>query len=172
MLIYIYTECVCITIGTVEFLVDSNRQFYFLEMNTRLQVEHPITEYVTGLDLVELMIRVAANQRLDLLQENIAIRGWAIESRVYAEDPTHFLPSIGRLSTYIEPDTGDDRIRIDSGIVEGSEISVYYDPLIAKLISYGSDRLEAIDTMKHALDEYVIKGKIPNIYVCIEKHVL
>jgi propionyl-CoA carboxylase alpha chain len=141
-------------------------------MNTRLQVEHPITEYVTGLDLVELMIRVAANQKLDLLQENITIRGWAMESRVYAEDPTHFLPSTGRLSTYIEPNTDTDQIRVDSGIVEGSEINVYYDPLIAKLVSYGRDRLEAINNMKRALDEYVIKGRISNIRVRREKHVI
>jgi propionyl-CoA carboxylase alpha chain len=146
-------------IGTVEFLVDEHRRFYFLEMNTRLQVEHPITEYITGLDLVEWMIRIAANQRLALSQDTIAIRGWAIESRVYAEDPTHFLPSIGRLSTYIEPDIHNGHIRVDSGIVEGSEISVYYDPLISKLISYGQSRSEAIEYMKRALDEYVIKGR-------------
>ena len=130
-------------------------------MNTRLQVEHPITEYITGLDLVELMIRVAANQKLPFHQKDIGIEGWAMETRVYAEDPTMFLPSIGRLSTYIEPDANDSHIRVDSGIVEGSEISIYYDPLIAKLVSYGRTRNEAIDYMKNALDNYVIKGE-PN----------
>ncbi|KAG0272889.1 hypothetical protein BGZ95_011323 [Linnemannia exigua] len=151
--------------GTVEFLVDSARNFYFLEMNTRLQVEHPITEYITGMDLVEQMIRVAANQKLAPKQEDIKINGWAIESRVYAEDPEKYLPSIGRLSKYIEPTStkGKNEVRCDSGIVEGSEISIYYDPMICKLCTHGDTREEAIENMKRALDSYVIKGVTHNI---------
>ncbi|KAF9917895.1 hypothetical protein BX616_010972 [Lobosporangium transversale] len=151
--------------GTVEFLVDSARNFYFLEMNTRLQVEHPITEYITGMDLVEQMIRVAANQKLIAKQEDIKINGWAIESRVYAEDPEKYLPSIGRLSKYIEPTStkGQNEVRCDSGIVEGSEISIYYDPMICKLCTHGATREEAIENMKRALDSYVIKGVTHNI---------
>ncbi|KAG0282250.1 hypothetical protein BGZ96_000658 [Linnemannia gamsii] len=151
--------------GTVEFLVDSARNFYFLEMNTRLQVEHPITEYITGMDLVEQMIRVAANQKLVPKQEDIKINGWAIESRVYAEDPEKYLPSIGRLSKYIEPRStkGQNEVRCDSGIVEGSEISIYYDPMICKLCTHGATREEAIENMKRALDSYVIKGVTHNI---------
>ncbi|PKC15364.1 hypothetical protein RhiirA5_408287 [Rhizophagus irregularis] len=154
-----------VSAGTVEFLVDSKRNFYFLEMNTRLQVEHPITEYITGLDLVEQMIRVAANQKLFMKQEDIKYKGWAIESRVYAEDPEKYLPSIGRLSKYIEPVSLTDKheVRCDSGIVEGSEISIYYDPLICKLSTYGETRDEAIQTMGRALDSYVIKGVTHNI---------
>lgn len=151
-----------VSAGTVEFLVDSKRNFYFLEMNTRLQVEHPITEYITGLDLVEQMIRVAANQKLSMKQDDIKYKGWAIESRVYAEDPEKYLPSIGRLSKYIEPVSLTDKheVRCDSGIVEGSEISIYYDPLICKLSTYGETRDEAIQIMERALDSYVIKGII------------
>ncbi|KAG0304811.1 hypothetical protein BGZ98_004990 [Dissophora globulifera] len=151
--------------GTVEFLVDSARNFYFLEMNTRLQVEHPITEYITGMDLVEQMIRVAAGQKLIPKQEEIKINGWAIESRVYAEDPEKYLPSIGRLSKYIEPTStkGQNEVRCDSGIVEGSEISIYYDPMICKLCTHGATRDEAIENMKRALDSYVIKGVTHNI---------
>ncbi|KAG0222866.1 hypothetical protein BGW41_005842 [Actinomortierella wolfii] len=151
--------------GTVEFLVDSQRNFYFLEMNTRLQVEHPITEYITGMDLVEQMIRVAAGQKLIPKQEDIQIKGWAIESRVYAEDPEKYLPSIGRLSKYIEPKStkGKNEVRCDSGIVEGSEISIYYDPMICKLCTHGDTREEAIENMKRALDSYVIKGVTHNI---------
>ncbi|KAG0336469.1 hypothetical protein BG000_006549 [Podila horticola] len=151
--------------GTVEFLVDSARNFYFLEMNTRLQVEHPITEYITGMDLVEQMIRVAANQKLIPKQSDIKINGWAIESRVYAEDPEKYLPSIGRLSKYIEPTStkGQNEVRCDSGIVEGSEISIYYDPMICKLCTHGATRDEAIENMKRALDSYVIKGVTHNI---------
>src|SRR5205085_9664111 len=116
-----------VSAGTVEFLVDPERNFYFLEVNTRLQVEHPITEYITGIDLVEQMIKVAANQRLSIKQEDIKINGWSLESRVYAEDPEKYLPSIGRLSKYIEPVSLTDKkeVRCDSGIVEGSEISIY-----------------------------------------------
>lgn len=148
--------------GTVEFLVDSQRNFYFLEMNTRLQVEHPITEYITGLDLVELMIRVAAGEKLDLDQSVVnKPNGWAFESRVYAEDPEKFLPSIGRLEKYIEP-VGHN-VRCDAGVREGSEITMYYDPMICKLVTYGKDRQEAMDTMNTALDSYVIKGVTHNI---------
>ncbi|CAG8531707.1 6483_t:CDS:2 [Paraglomus brasilianum] len=151
--------------GTVEFLVDPQRNFYFLEMNTRLQVEHPITEFITGFDLVEQMIRIAAGQRLPFAQEDIKSNGWAFESRVYAEDPEKYLPSIGRLSRYIEPVSLTDKheVRCDSGIVEGSEISIYYDPLICKLSTYGETRDDAIQIMKRALDSYVIKGVTHNI---------
>ncbi|MCP4385791.1 MAG: acetyl/propionyl/methylcrotonyl-CoA carboxylase subunit alpha [Hyphomicrobiales bacterium] len=149
--------------GTVEFIVDPDRQFYFLEMNTRLQVEHPVTEFVTGVDLVEQMIRVASGERLALRQSDIQFRGWSIESRVYAEDPHRgFLPSIGRLSRYRPPaETAD--IRIDAGVAEGSEISIYFDPLIAKLVTYGADRAAATDTMQVALDNYLIDGIAHNI---------
>ncbi|KAJ2558096.1 hypothetical protein EV175_000959 [Coemansia sp. RSA 1933] len=151
--------------GTVEFLVDKNRNFFFLEMNTRLQVEHPITEYITGLDLVEQMIRSAAGLPLGIRQQDVAINGWAIESRVYAEDPEHYLPSIGTLSRYQEPvswrQAGD--VRCDSGISEGSEISMYYDPMICKLSTHGATRADAIATMNHALDRYLIKGVTHNI---------
>ena len=150
--------------GTVEFLVDKHRRFYFLEMNTRLQVEHPITEYITGIDLVEQMIRAAAGQKLRIGQSDVKINGWAFESRVYAEDPKLFLPSIGRLARYVEPlEPGNAEIRCDSGIREGSEISIYYDPLICKLCTHGPDRATAISTMNRALDSYVIRGVTHNI---------
>ena len=126
--------------GTVEFIVDAERNFYFLEMNTRLQVEHPVTELVTGLDLVELMIRVAAGEKLPLTQDDVKLTGWALEARVYAEDPfRNFLPSIGRLVRYRPPEESD-TVRVDTGIEEGSEVSMYYDPMIAKLITYGDTR--------------------------------
>lgn len=148
--------------GTVEFLVDKHRQFYFLEMNTRLQVEHPVSELITGVDIVEEMIRVAAGHPLKYKQSDIGINGWAFESRVYAEDPLKgFLPSIGRLQRYVEP-TGE-HVRVDSGIKEGSEISVYYDPMISKLITYGSDRNTALQYMREALDSYIIRGVTHNI---------
>ncbi|RKO91674.1 carbamoyl-phosphate synthase L chain, ATP binding domain-containing protein [Blyttiomyces helicus] len=149
--------------GTCEFLVDPHRNFYFLEMNTRLQVEHPITEYITNLDLVEQMIRVAAGQKLAFSQSDIKISGWAFESRVYAEDPEKYLPSIGTLSKYVEPRGVANEVRCDSGIVEGSEISIYYDPLICKLCTHGPTREEAIVNMENALDNYVIKGVTHNI---------
>lgn len=149
--------------GTVEFLVDSRKNFYFLEMNTRLQVEHPITEFITGLDLVEQMIRVAEGQPLEFKQEDIKIKGWAVECRVYAEDPKLYLPSIGRLSGYREPDQSDGMVRCDTGIVEGSEISIYYDPLICKLSTFGANRSEALERMRSALDSYVIRGVTHNI---------
>lgn len=149
--------------GTVEFLMDKERNFYFLEMNTRLQVEHPITEYVTGLDLVEQMLYSASNFTLALIQKDIKMNGWACESRVYAEDPEKYLPSIGRLLTYQEPCMIENKVRCDSGFIEGSEMYVEYDPLICKLATHGKDRNEAIRLMMNALDEYVIKGVTHNI---------
>jgi propionyl-CoA carboxylase alpha chain len=148
--------------GTVEFIVDRDRNFYFLEMNTRLQVEHPVTEAVTGLDLVELMIRVAAGEALPFGQEDLRQTGWAIEARVYAEDPQrNFLPSIGRLVRYRPPEG--DGIRIDSGVFEGAEITLHYDPMIAKLIAYGEDRNQAIERLRGALDAFTIAGVRHNI---------
>jgi propionyl-CoA carboxylase alpha chain len=149
--------------GTVEFIVDKERNFYFLEMNTRLQVEHPVTELITGLDLVELMIRVANGERLPISQSDVGIDGWAIESRVYAEDPSrNFLPSTGRL-VYYRPPGDDEHVRVDTGVYEGGEISMYYDPMIAKLITYGTDREEARTRMCTALDRFVIRGVSSNI---------
>ena len=151
------------SVGTVEFIVDANRNFYFLEMNTRLQVEHPVTELVTGLDLVEQMIRVAENRKLDFAQKDVTLTGWAMEARVYAEDPfRNFLPSIGRLVDYQQPEDTD-HVRVDTGIVEGTEVSMYYDPMIAKLCTYGETRDEAIEHMGHALDGYYIRGVSHNI---------
>ncbi len=152
-----------VSAGTVEFIVDKNKNFYFLEMNTRLQVEHPVTEYITGLDLVELMIRVAAGEKLPLAQKDVKLDGWAIESRVYAEDPfRNFLPSTGRLVKYMPPEETEN-VRVDTGVYEGGEISIYYDPMIAKLITYGVDRNTAIANMRHALDNYYIRGVSHNI---------
>ena len=149
--------------GTVEFLCDSQKNFFFLEMNTRLQVEHPITECITGVDLVHQMIRSSYGHPLKLTQEDIGIRGWAFENRVYAEDPTkNFgMPSIGRLHRYQEP-IGQG-VRCDSGIEEGSEISMFYDPMICKLTCYGDSRDQAISTSIDALDHYVIRGVTHNI---------
>jgi len=150
--------------GTVEFIVDQERNFYFLEMNTRLQVEHPVTEMVTGLDLVELMLQVAAGKHLPLTQEEVQLNGWALESRVYAEDPIRdFLPSIGRLVRYQPPENESGRVRVDTGVFEGGKISMYYDPMIAKLVTWGPDRDQAIVTMQDALDEYLIEGVQHNI---------
>uniref|UniRef100_A0A8C5V9S6 Propionyl-CoA carboxylase alpha chain, mitochondrial n=1 Tax=Microcebus murinus TaxID=30608 RepID=A0A8C5V9S6_MICMU len=150
--------------GTVEFLVDSKKNFYFLEMNTRLQVEHPVTECITGLDLVQEMICVAKGYPLRHKQADIPINGWAVECRVYAEDPykSFGLPSTGRLSQYQEP-LHLPGVRVDSGIQPGSDISIYYDPMISKLITYGSDRTEALKRMEDALDNYVIRGVTHNI---------
>uniref|UniRef100_A0A673G8F8 Propionyl-CoA carboxylase alpha chain, mitochondrial n=1 Tax=Sinocyclocheilus rhinocerous TaxID=307959 RepID=A0A673G8F8_9TELE len=150
--------------GTVEFLVDTKKNFYFLEMNTRLQVEHPITECITGLDLVQQMILIAKGYKLQQKQSDIPINGWAIESRVYAEDPykSFGLPSIGRLSQYQEP-LDLPNVRVDSGIQEGSDISIYYDPMISKLVTYGKTREEALKKMEEALDNYVIRGVTHNI---------
>ncbi|KAF2070617.1 hypothetical protein CYY_008074 [Polysphondylium violaceum] len=148
--------------GTIEFLVDENKDFYFLEMNTRLQVEHPITEEITKQDLVEHMIRIAYGEKLKVKQQDLKIHGWAMESRVYAEDPyRNFLPSIGRIKKYIRP--SGPGIRIDGGIFEGAEISTYYDPLISKLITYGETRKGVISKMKKALDEYYIRGVNHNV---------
>ncbi len=150
--------------GTVEFIVDKDKNFFFLEMNTRLQVEHPVTEYITGLDLVELMIRVANGEKLPFKQADIKLNGWAIESRIYAEDPfRNFLPSIGRLVKYRPPVEEEGAVRVDTGVYEGGEISMYYDPMIAKLITYGKDRVQATDRMQRALDEFLIKGVQHNI---------
>lgn len=150
--------------GTVEFLVDSKKNFYFLEMNTRLQVEHPITECITGIDIVHQMIRVAKGNKLLHKQSDVPIDGWAFECRVYAEDPykSFGMPSIGRLYKYIEPNHIPN-VRCDSGIQEGSEISIYYDPMICKLVTYGENRQAALDTMVTALDSYVIRGVTHNI---------
>jgi propionyl-CoA carboxylase alpha chain len=153
--------------GTVEFIVDANRNFYFLEMNTRLQVEHPVTELVTGTDLVEEMIRVAAGETLRLRQEDMQAKGWAIETRIYAEDPYRaFLPSVGRLTRYQPPEEGTRdgvTVRVDSGVVEGSEISLFYDPMIAKLCTHAPDRTAAIDAMADALDAFTLDGIRHNI---------
>jgi propionyl-CoA carboxylase alpha chain len=149
--------------GTVEFIVDSNRNFYFLEMNTRLQVEHPVTEFVTGLDLVELMIRVAAGEPLPLTQDEVHLRGWAIEARIYAEDPfRNFLPSVGRLVRYIPP-AETSTVRVDTGVYEGGDVSIHYDPMIAKLVTYGDNRDLAIASMREALNEFTIRGVSHNI---------
>jgi propionyl-CoA carboxylase alpha chain len=148
--------------GTVEFIVDRDRNFYFLEMNTRLQVEHPVTELVTGLDLVELMIRIAAGERLPITQEQVTLTGSAIEARVYAEDPLRgFLPSIGRLTRYVPP--SGEGIRVDAGVDEGAEISMFYDPMIAKLVAYGATREQATDRMEAALGAFVVRGLNHNI---------
>jgi propionyl-CoA carboxylase alpha chain len=153
--------------GTVELIVSgadpTGQGFYFLEMNTRLQVEHPVTEYITGLDLVEQMIRVAYGEKLAFTQADVKINGWSIENRVYAEDPYRgFLPSTGRLVRYRPPATSED-IRVDDGVVEGGEISMFYDPMIAKLITYGETRIEAIDKQIGALDRFEIDGIGHNI---------
>ena len=149
--------------GTVEFIVDRNRKFYFLEMNTRLQVEHPVTELITGLDLGELMINVAAGDTLPFAQKDVKLKGWAMEARLYAEDPfRNFLPSTGRLIKYREPAPGPD-VRVDTGVYEGGEISMFYDPMIAKLCSYGKDRNAAIARMRRALDEFYVRGVSHNV---------
>ena len=153
--------------GTVEFVAGQDRSFYFLEMNTRLQVEHPVTELVTGVDLVEEMIRSAAGETLRLTQDDVKLKGWAVESRVYAEDPTRgFLPSTGRLVRYRPPPEGTQdgvTVRNDTGVYEGGEISIHYDPMIAKLVTHAPDRLAAIDAQATALDEFVIDGIRHNI---------
>ncbi len=163
--------------GTVEFIVDGNKNFYFLEMNTRLQVEHPVTELITGVDLVEQMIRVANGEALTITQDDVKLTGWAIENRLYAEDPYRgFLPSIGRLTRYRPPaevasgplletgkwqgdaPSGDTAVRNDTGVFEGGEISMYYDPMIAKLCTWGPDRATAIEAMRVALDSFEVEG--------------
>ena len=143
--------------GTVEFLMDADLNFYFLEMNTRLQVEHPVTEFITGLDLVEEQIKVARGEKLLLKQKEIGFKGHAIELRVYAEDSlNNFLPNVGKLNNYSIPKGKN--IRLDDGYEEGMEIPIYYDPMISKLITYGKDRDEAIQLMIHAIDNYLIEG--------------
>ena len=153
--------------GTVEFVAGQDRSFFFLEMNTRLQVEHPVTELVTGIDLVEQMIRVAAGEKLALRQADVKLSGWAVELRIYAEDPyRNFLPSIGRLTRYRPPREGKDArgtIRNDTGVYEGAEISMFYDPMIAKLVSHAATREEAISLQAEALDGFVIDGVEHNI---------
>ncbi|WP_271167812.1 acetyl-CoA carboxylase biotin carboxylase subunit [Hansschlegelia plantiphila] len=153
--------------GTVEFVAGQDKSFYFLEMNTRLQVEHPVTELVTGVDLVEQMIRVAYGEKLAIRQEDVKLTGWAIESRVYAEDPyRNFLPSIGRLTAYRPPAESSENgitVRNDTGVVEGGEISMFYDPMIAKLVTHGPDRLSAIEAQGAALDAFGIDGIQHNI---------
>jgi propionyl-CoA carboxylase alpha chain len=149
--------------GTVEFIADVEGRFYFLEMNTRLQVEHPVTEMITGLDLVELMLCIAAGQKLPITQDEVEINGWSIETRLYAEDPSRaFLPATGRLIRYMEPPTGPG-VRVDSGVREGDEIGIYYDPMLAKLITHGRTRSNAIDAMRSALNQYCIEGVTSNL---------
>ena len=157
--------------GTVEFIVDGNRNFYFLEMNTRLQVEHPVTELITGVDLVEQMIRVAAGQPLPFRQSDLKLHGWAMESRLYAEDPyRNFLPSIGRLTRYRPPVEGRTErggvVRNDTGVYEGGEISMFYDPMIAKLCTWGPTRADSIEEMRLALDTFEVEGIGHNLPFC------
>jgi propionyl-CoA carboxylase alpha subunit len=153
--------------GTVEFVAGQDKSFYFLEMNTRLQVEHPVTELVTGVDLVEQMIRVAAGEKLKLKQSDVKLSGWAVETRIYAEDPVrNFMPSIGRLVRYRPPaetSIGGVTVRNDTGVYEGGEISLYYDPMIAKLITHGPTRQDAIDAQSDALDAFTIDGFRHNV---------
>ena len=151
-----------VSAGTVEFVVDADRNFYFLEMNTRLQVEHPVTEQVTGLDLVEQMIRIANGEQLSFAQEDVSVSGWSVEARIYAEDPARgFLPSVGRLTRYQTPES-DDAVRIDTGVREGAEVSMFYDPMIAKVIGTGADRDEAADNLMSALERVCIEGLAHN----------
>jgi propionyl-CoA carboxylase alpha chain len=153
--------------GTVEFVAGQDKSFYFLEMNTRLQVEHPVTELITGIDLVEQMIRVAAGERLALAQKDVTLTGWAVESRVYAEDPfRNFLPSIGRLVKYrppVESSVDGITVRNDTGVQEGGEISIYYDPMIAKLVTHAPSRAAAIEAQATALDSFYIDGIRHNV---------
>ena len=153
--------------GTVEFIVDEKGNFYFLEMNTRLQVEHRVTELITGMDLVEQMIRIAAGEPLELEQKDVKLNGWAFEARVYAEDPKRgFLPSVGRITRYRQPDTVG-TVLIDTGIYEGGEVSMYYDPMVSKVCTHGATRSQAVETMKSALSAYVIEGIAHNIgFLC------
>jgi propionyl-CoA carboxylase alpha chain len=149
--------CDYVGAGTVEFLLDENKDFYFLEMNTRLQVEHPVTEIITGVDLVEQQIKVARGEKLEFTQDDLSIHGHALELRVYAEDPLeNFMPSIGTLSTYSPP--SGEGIRVDDGFEEGMEVPIYYDPMLSKLITYGKNRAEAIQLMIKAIDYYKVEG--------------
>ncbi len=153
--------------GTVEFIVDKDRNFYFLEMNTRLQVEHPVTELITGVDIVEQMIRIAAGEHLAIRQADVKLNGWAVESRIYAEDPyRNFLPSTGRLTRYRPPQEGTSNgvtIRNDTGVYEGAEISIFYDPMIAKLCTHAPTRAGAVEAMSEALDQFLVDGIGHNI---------
>ncbi len=150
-------SCDYVGAGTVEFLMDDQNNFYFLEMNTRLQVEHPVTELITGVDLVEQQIKVARGEVLELQQDQLQIKGHALELRVYAEDPTNdFLPSVGKLETYQAPKGGG--IRVDDGFEEGMEVPIYYDPMLSKLVTYGKDREAAIQRMIEAIDQYHVEG--------------
>ncbi|WBL21052.1 acetyl-CoA carboxylase biotin carboxylase subunit [Zunongwangia sp. HRR-M8] len=149
--------CDYVGAGTVEFLFDENRNFYFLEMNTRLQVEHPVTEYITGVDLVEEQIKIARGEELNIKQDDLKITGHALELRVYAEDPMdNFLPSVGKLEKYKIPNG--EKIRVDNGFEEGMDVPIYYDPMLAKLITYGKNREEAIQLMIKAIDDYQVEG--------------
>jgi acetyl-CoA carboxylase biotin carboxylase subunit len=157
--------CNYVGAGTVEFLLDENKNFYFLEMNTRLQVEHPVTEMITGLDLVKEQIKIARGEKLSFTQEDLTINGHAIEVRVYAEDPmNNFLPDIGQLNTYIRPQGPG--VRVDDGFEEGMRIPIYYDPMIAKLITYGKDREDARTKMLRAIEEYQISGVETTLPFC------
>lgn len=157
--------CSYVGAGTVEFLLDENRKFYFLEMNTRLQVEHPVTEMITGIDLVKEQIKVARGEKLSFRQEDLKIHGHSVEVRVYAEDPTNnFLPDIGKLVTYQRPQGLG--VRVDDGFEEGMDIPIYYDPMISKLISFGKDREEAINRMIRAIDDYKIVGVETTLSFC------
>jgi acetyl-CoA carboxylase biotin carboxylase subunit len=148
--------------GTVEFLVDQEKNFYFLEMNTRLQVEHPVTELITGLDLVHLQIRIAAGEKLPFKQDDVHIRGHAIECRIYAEDPdNNYFPSPGKITLLLSP--SGPGVRCDSGMYEGWNVPIDYDPLLAKLIGYGTDRDQAISRLTRALNEYFVGGIKTNI---------
>ncbi|MEO2064193.1 MAG: acetyl-CoA carboxylase biotin carboxylase subunit [Christiangramia sp.] len=150
-------SCDYVGAGTVEFIFDENRNFYFLEMNTRLQVEHPVTEYITGIDLVEQQVRIARGEELSFSQDDLSIKGHAMELRVYAEDPLEdFMPSTGKLVKYETP--SGNGIRLDNGFEEGMEVPIYYDPMLAKLITYGKTREEAIEMMLEAIDDYLVEG--------------
>jgi acetyl/propionyl-CoA carboxylase alpha subunit len=150
-------SCDYVGVGTVEFLLDENKDFYFLEMNTRLQVEHPVTEMITGVDLVKEQIKIAKGHTLSFSQEDLSIQGHALEVRVYAEDPmNNFVPDIGTLKRYILPDSIG--VRLDNGFEEGMEIPIYYDSMLSKLITYGKDREEAISRMKRAIMDYAVAG--------------
>jgi propionyl-CoA carboxylase alpha chain len=143
--------------GTCEFLVDDEKNFYFLEMNTRLQVEHPVSELVTKLDLVQIMIDAAAGKPLPISQNDIQIHRFAIESRIYAENPSTFIPSVGQLTKYVEPPAVDG-VRIDSGFIQGNYVSLYYDPMLCKLITFGDSRMQCIERMQSSLDKFVVRG--------------
>src|SRR5690606_4924989 len=157
--------CNYVGAGTVEFLLENNKDFYFLEMNTRLQVEHPVTEMITGKDLVKEQINVARGEKLSFTQDELTINGHSIEVRVYAEDPmNNFLPDIGRLNTYIRPEGMG--VRVDDGFEEGMQIPIYYDPMISKLITHGKDREEAINRMIRSIDDYIISGVETTLPFC------